>query len=391
MNNNLVKQFLCLSTIAIQNIRLRYWTTISCALAVSLVCILLMAFLAMSEGFKTALNNTGSDTIAIVLSEEASTELNSQVTLEQIELLRNADGLLKTNQKSSVSPEVTVVVSGTRKRDQKRNNFNLRGLLADGYHLREGFSLREGRMPTANTNEAIIGHRLFNTLNDIELDTSIRLGGVDWRIVGVFELKADVFESEVWADLYRVQSSYKRHNYYQSVRAKLATPESLFDLNIYAANDVRLDLQIISEREFFEKQSENTTNLVAYLAWPLAIILSIGILTGITNTTLVSLPRRIREIKILQQLGFHWLAIAYGVLLETVLCACLGGLLGLVFCLLTLSQIDISAFGANYTSVSYQLSITTNIINQGISIAVAIGVLSGIIPAYKGIKGARTI
>jgi hypothetical protein len=79
--------------ITLGNIFKRRWVSGTIVLASTLVVIVLVGFLSMSEGFRQALNNTGSENIAMLMSGQAQNEMNSQLTREQIELLQSAPGV----------------------------------------------------------------------------------------------------------------------------------------------------------------------------------------------------------------------------------------------------------------------------------------------------------
>ena len=272
------RTLLHLFRISILTVLKRRWVAVTSILAVMLVVVVLMGFLALARGFEGALSNAGAANIALLLSPEADTEVNSSISREQFELLKSAPGIAADSQGRAVlSPELSVVVGGHQKTDGKRVNFDMRGILPRHTALRDGFELVEGRMFNEGAAELIVGRRVANDIENLSLGSRVRFGSVNWKVVGVFELQAKLFEAEVWTSVAAVQSYYGRENQYQSVRAKLGSePDALFQLGLHNANDARLELMVQSEREYFASQSDGIVNLITYVGWPLAIVLSLG-------------------------------------------------------------------------------------------------------------------
>jgi len=55
--------------------------------------------------------------------------------------------------------------------------------------------------------------------------TLLARGPVTWTIVGLFEADGSVAETEIWCDARTLQGAYRRGNSYQSVLARLESPE----------------------------------------------------------------------------------------------------------------------------------------------------------------------
>ena len=372
--------------ITLGNILKRRWVSGTIVLASALVVIVLVGFLSMSEGFRQALSNTGSDNIAMLMSGQAQNEMNSQLTREQVELLQSAPGVQKRDGNTLLSSELSVIVGVRTRVDNSKRNVTLRGMSHYGPVLREGFTLTEGRMFTPGRNEILVGEKVAREVQGLDLGNTLRLSGSDWTVVGTFSLAGNLFESEIWADLSSVQSAYNRHNQYQSVRIALVDKNALFDLTLYSAEDVRLDLAVQSEKQYFSKQTEGMVNLVSYLAWPLAILLSIGTFTGIYNAMQISIDSRRREFVILRQIGFSRLGIFISILFESLLCSIVGAGVGISIALLLFDGFVATTMGSNFDSVSYALSVNGGIVLRAFLLSAIVGFLAVFIPAHRGVN-----
>ena len=145
---------------------------------------------------------------------------------------------------------------------------------------------------------------------------------------GVFEAGGTVFESEIWADLPVVQSVFKRLNYFQTVRVRLTNAAALAELQAYNESDPRLKLDLKSESDYFAGQATRTLDLIQKLGWPLAIAMAFGALAGALNTMYSSVAARATEIATLRAIGFGGVAAFVGTLIESLVLAAAGGLLG---------------------------------------------------------------
>ena len=147
-------------------------------------------------------------------------------------------------------------------------------------------------------------------------------------MVGIFEAEGSVFESEIWADLPVVQSLFNRPNFVQTVRVRLENPASLAALKSYNDNDPRLKLDVKTEAAYFADQAGQTTDLIQKLGWPLAIAMAFGALAGALNTMYSSVAARAVEIATLRAIGFGGFPAFVGTLIESLVLAAIGGLIG---------------------------------------------------------------
>lgn len=373
------------------NIIKRKWVAAVIALATALVVLVLVGFLSMAEGFQKALNNTGANNVAVIMSNEAQAEINSQLTREQIELLGSAPGVVRQGKHALLSPELCVIVGARKIQDDEKTNITLRGMGVNGAAMRDGFRLLNGHMPKSGSNEIIVGHKISREIKGLELGNTLRLGGVDWTVVGIFSLKGNLFEAELWADINSVQSSYNRQNQYHSVRAKFLNEQGLFDLTLFSANDVRLDLSVQTEKQYFAKQSEGLVNLVSYLAWPLALLLSVGTFTGIYNAMQISIEGRAREFVILRQIGFGRFNLFLSIIFEATLCALAGAALGGGVAYVVFDGLLAATVSNSFGGFSYALATSASVLFKAFLLSGAVAIIAVLVPASRGVNHRLTM
>src|SRR5215467_911628 len=104
---SLLLQVAAVTAINLKSIAQRRWLSLSTVVAIALVVVVLLAFLAMANGFQRTLSGTGSEDIAVVLRGGSRTELNSVVLRDQVRLVEEAPGIARgADGKPMVSPEL---------------------------------------------------------------------------------------------------------------------------------------------------------------------------------------------------------------------------------------------------------------------------------------------
>jgi putative ABC transport system permease protein len=384
---SLFLQVLAVTAINLKSISQRLWLSLSTVVAVALVVVVLLSFLAMANGFQRTLEGSGSDDIAIVLRGGSQAEINSTVVRDQVRLIEDAPGIARGGDgKPLISPELYLVVDGVKRSSQTKANLPLRGIGEQGAALRKGITITAGRMFNRGAGEIVVGKGLLREFEGFELGRTVAFGASRWTVVGLFEAGGTVFESEIWADLPVVQSLFNRPNFVQTVRARLESPASLAALKAYNDNDPRLKLDVKSEAAYFADQASQTSDLIQKLGWPLAIAMAFGALAGALNTMYSSVAARAVEIATLRAIGFGGFPAFVGTLIESLMLAVVGGVIGAVATYLIFDGLTASTLGGNFTQVVFNFRLSPALILQGVLLALIIGLVGGLFPAVRAAR-----
>ena len=144
---SLLLQIVAVTRINLKSIPQRFWLSLSTVVAVALVVMVLLSFLAMANGFQQTLKGTGSDEVAVILRGGSQAELNSTVSREQVRLIEDGPGIARgADGKPMVSAELYLVVDGIKRSSQTKANMPLRGIGQEGAAIRKGITIIEGRM-----------------------------------------------------------------------------------------------------------------------------------------------------------------------------------------------------------------------------------------------------
>lgn len=381
------KQIAAVTGLTIRSIPQRWGMSLATVLSVALVVGVLMAFLAMSNGFRATLSGTGAENVVVILRKGSQAELNSGLTRDQVRLIREAPGLWRDKDgKTDVSAELYVIVDGTKKSTGTQANLPLRGVEQGAMSLRKGMKIVQGRMFTPGSNEIIVGQGIMNEVTNFQLGKETRLGNNTWKVVGIFSTGGTAFESEIWADAGVIQNLYRRGGSYQSVRARLQMPDGLKEFKEWAKNEPKVDIDAVTEKQFFAEQASSLSQLINYMGWPLAIVMSIGALAGAWNTLYASVDSRIREIATLRTIGFGGFPALVATMIEALLLSFAGGVIGSVAAYFLFNGMSAATLGAGFTQVVFAFAVTPKAIVTGIILALIVGFLGGIVPSIRAAR-----
>jgi hypothetical protein len=131
-------QVAAVTAINLKSIAQRRWLSLSTVIAIALVVIVLLAFLAMANGFQRTIAGSGADDIAIVLRAGSQAEINSTVSRDQVRLIEDGPGIARgSDGKPLISPELYLVVDGIKRSTKTKANLPLRGI-GEQQHAAQG-------------------------------------------------------------------------------------------------------------------------------------------------------------------------------------------------------------------------------------------------------------
>jgi len=186
--------------------------------------------------------------------------------------------------------------------------------------------------------------------------------------------------SEIIGDRNQISSDFNRPDGLSSILLQ-ATDEAAVPALINSLNDDRrLGVDAQTEKSYYDAQTNSAAPL-QYLGLFIAIIMAVGSSFAAMNTMYAAVARRAREIGTLRVLGFARGSIMMSFLLESLLLALVGGLLG---CVLVLPLNNITTGVGNFVTfseIAFNFSVSPYIMGIGIAFALVMGALGGLLPA----------
>ncbi len=364
----------------LRNLVVRKTTTIMTALGIALTVAVLLAILALVDGLRTTLAASGDPLHVLVMRKGAESEIVSLFTRTQFQDLKFKPGIAKGKDGQPLaSLEVITVINLSASEGQEGVNVAVRGVTPASIEMRKGLQITSGRWFEQGKREVVVGKSVADRYPEARLGKKIRFGRGDWDVVGIMDAGRGAQGSEIWGDLNQVSSDLQRVEVLSSSLVEATDPVTAKALINDLNNDRRLNMNAISEEEYYKLQTQGAAP-IEYTGIFVSIIMAIGSSFAAMNTMYAAVARRAREIGTLRVLGFSRGSILFSFFVESVLLSALGGVLG---CLLVtpLNGITTGIGNSNFAETAFRFHVAPQLMLSGIAFAMVLGSLGGLFPA----------
>jgi putative ABC transport system permease protein len=353
------------------------------AFGIMVVVAVAIAILSISEGFRRTMQSTGDPATVIVLRGGSDSEMTSGVTRDSARIISEAPGMLRKGGVPVASAELFVIVDVPKRSTGTDANVPLRGVQPAAFDVRKNFHLAEGRLFEPGKNEVIVGHGAAQEFAGLDVGHKLRWGENEWTVVGIFTDGGSLSESEIWCDVSVLQPAYRR-TAYQSVHARLESPEAFTAFKDALTSDPRLDISVHREPEYYAAQSEGLTTLVRGLLFLICPLMLAGAIFGALNTMFSSVATRSREIATLRALGFGSGPVVISVMAEALFLAIVGGGIGAAFAYFAFNGFRAATMNwQSFSQVSFAFAVTPRLLLMGFVATLAMGLVGGLFPALR--------
>jgi putative ABC transport system permease protein len=348
----------------------------------------LVALLAMGEGLQATLQGTGSADTAIVLRGGSQAESSSVLLHADTVLIAQAPGIARDAQGHAIASPELLLAANLPKKNGQDANISVRGVGPEAWAVRPGLHIIAGRKFKPGTLELDVGKGLMRQFEGMTIGSKVRLGSQLWTVVGEFD-SGDAFNSEIWADMETIGPVYHRGSSASSVTVKLTSPSAFAQFKAALAANPQLKVDAETTHKYFANQSGGINKLIRTLGTTIAIIMGIGAVFGALNSMYAAVATRSREIATLRAVGFRGMPVVVSVLLETMLLALAGGLLGAFIAWAIFGHYTASTSaggGFSFTQMIFQFRVTPALVWNGLKWALAIGFVGGLFPAVRAAR-----
>ena len=404
----------------LRNLSLRWITTLMTALAFTLVIGSMVMMLAFTAGMQRMTEGSGQPGNVMVLAEGALDEAFSNLNvadLGEIESLPDVRHDSKTNLPLASRESYMIVKQPLRnpKPGQPSGRFlQVRGItdaaIAAQVHniqLSSGswFSAAGVEDRSAVDDQArpaiqaVLGEGVAAELaadrgpeevaaaknrDRLDVGDCFRLGEEDWVVTGIMKSSGATCNSEIWANRARVGPVFGKESVTTLV---LATADAeaavrLRDFLKRAYSKANIAPQV--EKEYFASLTETNQQFLFCIVFVTAVM-SIGGIFGVMNTMFAAISNRVQDIGVLRILGFARWHILVSFLLESLVIALLGGLLGCALGSLVdgMSVSSVVGGGGGGKLVVLELVVDARIWSAGVIVTLLMGGFGGLVPALS--------
>lgn len=246
--------------------------------------------------------------------------------------------------------------------------------------LWDHLKLVSGRWPTGDDDKvALLGTVAAEMLRK-NVGSTLQIEATEFAVCGIFESTALVENGAVILPLFQLQKATDREGRVNFLNLKVAQGTTAKQLDELRG---AIKQRFPSYKAFAagEVAQNNTAIQIAKaMSWGTSIIALVVGAVGVTNTVLMSVFERTHEIGILLAIGWRRVRILRMILLESVLLSLIGGILGIGFGFTAVKILQRTPIMQG----KMEGYISPSLLGVAILIALVLGVLGGLYPAYRG-------
>ena len=384
---NWLSQIASVTWLGLSTIPRRKGSAIAATFGIAGVVAVFVGVLSIAQGFRRALTSAGRDDIAIVLRDGSNNEMSSGLSRDDSRVIKDAPGVARENGAALASAELFVIIDVPKRSSGTDANVPFRGIEATAPAVRGNLKIVQGRMFEQGRNEVIAGVAAAREFAGLDVGKTIKLGRAEWNVVGLFSAGGGVAESELWTDATVLQQAYQRGNSFQSVYARLSSPDKFQEFKDSLTSNPQIKVKAVRQPEFFAEQSTMTTNFITGLGTLIALMMAVGALLGAVNTMYNAVASRGREIATLRALGFGASPVICSVLMESLALALAGGIIGGLGAYLAFDGYGAATMNfQTFSQIAFAFAVTPELLFKAIVLASAIGLIGGLLPAIHAAR-----
>jgi putative ABC transport system permease protein len=370
----------------IRNLKLRKGLTIMTALGIALTVTTVVFLMALLAGLKRAFVTSGDPLNVLVLRKGSTAELSGGFDASLFPTLKDLSGIAKDSHgEPMASGEWVVVIVLPRRDGTGEVNVTVRGMMPDGLELRPAVRLAEGRWFTPGQREVVVSKSIQRRFANCNVGDTIQFGKGPWKVVGIFDAGGSAYDSEVWGDVNQMASDFDRQGGFASAYLRATDPAAAHALKNAVSDDQRLKLDGMLETDYYEKQTRSG-GPIRFVGFLVACIMGVGSIFAAMNTMYAAVAYRSREIATLRVIGFSRPSILTSFVLESLLLALLGAVVGIVLMLPFDGMTTGTSNAVTFSEVVFSLRMTPTVVLTAIIFALVMGFFGGLFPAYHAAR-----
>ncbi|MEM1329140.1 MAG: ABC transporter permease [Planctomycetota bacterium] len=375
MNHLLATLARCVPYVLKQVTRHRIRSLLTIA-GIAIAMFLFTAVQAMNQGVTDATTARANDTTLVVYREDRYCPATSQLPQDYQRRIEQIDGVV------SATP-VKVVVSNCR---TSLDVVTFRGVPKQSFMRERGEEIRltAGSFEdwTRRTDAALVGE-LLASRRGLRPGMTFDAAGITAYVAGIVSSDDPQDRNVAYTALEFVQLAGRdqlgivtQFNVRVQDASMLERVAADIDAVFTSAQE---PTATFSEQAFIARVADDIIELVGFARW-LGLGCLAAVLALVANSIVLSVQSRVSEHAVLQTLGFSSRLVAALIVVEGVLLAIVGGLIGAA------AAFGVARFGSFALSVegiSVPIAASTQLLASGLLVCTVIGVLAGLVPAWQ--------
>jgi putative ABC transport system permease protein len=376
-----VKQYWALLYMSLAGLPARLGLVLTIVIGVGCAVGVLVSMLAMGVGARRqAMGNVRADH-AVILSVGSLQPFQSSIPKDVAPMVSTLPGIRRNEAGKPIAvPEALVFIQARDRVSGAKIGFPL---IAEGPGLTDytpALHITAGRMFRPGLRELITNSLCVRKYADFAVGDKRTMRGGDWPIVGNFEIGQETGNCLVFGDADVIMSAFGRNTYNQ-VNVRLQSVEAFTQLENAIQANPSMHLEVKHEAEVVEADSKQINGILNFISYFVGSIMAVAATLGAANSLYAVVDGRRRELATLRALGFGAAAIIASMLTESILLAVPGALLGAGLAWLLFNGFAASPFG-----FSFHLAVTAPVVAIGVSWALVMGVVGGLLPSLRAAR-----
>lgn len=341
-------------------------TVVGIAIGVGAVVALASIAWGFQKSWEQAYSSRGTDLVVTKITSRSPLPepFGEQIQAELLTLphVQEASGLL--TDMISIEDSPTVMVFGWQ-----TNSF-----------LWDHLKLIAGRWPAGDNEKVAVIGTVAAELMKKTIGSPVQIETGEFSVCGIFESSALIENGAIILPLRQLQEATERQGKVNFLNLKFKPGTRPEDVDLLRAT---IKQRFPSYKAFAagEVAQNNTAIQIAKaMSWATSIIALVVGAVGVINTVLMSVFERTHEIGILLAIGWRRIRILRMILLESMLLSLIGGIVGIGFGFVAVKILQSTPLMRG----KIEGDINANLLALAILIALALGVLGGLYPAYRG-------
>jgi putative ABC transport system permease protein len=359
-----------------------------CITVVGVTCAVgvLISMLAMGVGARReAMGNVRPDRVS-VLSVDAVGPSQSDIPQDLAALIANLPGIRRNASGLPIAvPQTLGFVQARRKDSGNLVGFSVTGTGAGLTDYAPELHLTAGRMFRPGVLELIASNDCAHRFQHFSVGEQQLIQGAEWLVVGNFDLGRGDGDCDVFADANTIMSAFRRSSY-NEVNVMLRSPAAFDELTDAIKGNPQLRVKVEHEAELAEADVQEINGILNFISYFVGAILALAATIGATNSMYAMVESRRRELATLRAIGFRGPSLIASTLLEALLLATPGALLGAGLAWLLFNDRVASPMG-----YQFHLAVTPPLVLLGIGWALCMGLIGGLIPAIRSARVPITV
>jgi putative ABC transport system permease protein len=380
-----LSQIIAVTGVNIRSIPARLGSSTVAVIGIAGVVLVFVAVLSIAEGVNATMKASGDPNLVLILRAGSDTEMTSGLAGDAVRVIQDAPGIARDSSGAPMtSPELFVVVDHPLKRSGSAANVPLRGVSPEAFKVHSRLKIVDGRNIEFGKNEIIAGKAAANQFVNLNVGTTLKWGESTWTLVGIFEDGGSVSESELWCDVKVLQPAYRRGNSYQSVYARLASPDSYQQLKDSLTANPQLTVAPMRASDYYGSQTQVLQGIIRTIGGIIAVLMGIGAIFGAVITMYTAVASRTREIATLRALGFGSIPVVFSVIAESILLGVVGGVIGGAIAWLAFDGYQTATMNfQSFSQIAFSFAVTPQLLLTALVISLVMGTAGGLLPAIR--------